>query len=162
LDLEPLARWINTTPLHDLMLQQSWAFPAAETIHFMGLSMLIGSLLIVDLRGMGLLRMIPFEQAHKLIPLAIIGFVANVITGVAFVFSDPTLYFPNTSFWYKMAFIALAGLNALAFELLVFRRHRKGEIKIQESVVAKATSALSLVFWLVVLILGRFLPFTEV
>ncbi len=70
-------------------------------------------------------------------------------------------YFANAAFWWKMALIALAGINALAFEIFVYRRVRAGDAAAEDSVLAKVTSGLSLVFWILVLVLGRFMPFTE-
>jgi hypothetical protein len=159
--MEGVSNWIGTTGFNSFMLNTPWAFPAAETVHFMGLTLLLGSLLVVDLRGMGMLRIIPFEQAHKLIPLAITGFALNLITGICFLFADPDAYFGNLGFWYKMVFIALAGLNALAFEFLVFQKYKAGDLSAADGLTAKITSALSLVFWFNVLILGRFLPYTS-
>jgi hypothetical protein len=159
--LDAIGNWMITTPVYDFMVNVGWAFAAAETLHFMALTLLLGSLLVVDLRGMGLLRFIPFEQAHKLVPLAIGAFVVNVITGLSFVFSNPWMYFPNMGFWWKMLFIIFAGINALVFEILVFRPYRNGNTAIADSNLAKITSALSLAFWFTVLILGRFLPWTE-
>jgi hypothetical protein len=161
MDTTPLAEWIETTPFNAFMLNTPWAFPAAETLHFMGLTLLLGSLLVIDMRGMGMLRIIPFKEAHKLIPIAITGFAINLLTGIAFVFADPRSYFGNLGFWYKMLFIVLAGINALAFEFLVYRRVRAGDTAAEEGLTAKITSALSLVFWFNVLILGRFLPYTD-
>jgi hypothetical protein len=159
--MEAIRNFLDASPINDMMLNVPWAFPAAESLHFMGLTLLLGSLIVVDLRGMGLLRIIPFEQAHKLVPIAIVGFVVNLITGFLFLFADPRTYFANAGFWYKMIFIVLAGLNALVFEIFVFRRYRNGDTAIADSTLAKVVSALSLVFWFVVLILGRFLPYTE-
>lgn len=159
--MDSIKAFFMNSPINEFMLNTPWAFPAAETFHFMGLTLLLGSLIVVDLRGMGLLRIIPFEQAHKLVPLAIVGFVTNLITGILFLFADVNSYFANAGFWYKMAFIVFAGLNALAFEFFVFRPYRKGDTAVADGLTAKITSALSLVFWFVVLILGRFLPYTE-
>lgn len=159
--MEALRNFFDSSPINDFMLNTPWAFPAAESLHFMGLTLLLGALMVVDLRGMGLLRVVSFEQAHKLIPLAIVGFGINLFTGFLFLFADPRSYFANAGFWYKMAFIVLAGINALVFEIFVFRRYRNGDTAIAESTLCKVVSALSLVFWFTVLILGRFLPYTE-
>ncbi len=159
--MDGVIRWLEATPINDFMLEVPWAFPASETLHFMGLTLLIGSIMVVDLRGLGLLRMIPFEQAHKLISLAIIGFGINLVTGALFLFADPSRYFANVGFRYKMLLILLAGINALVFELFVFRKAGAGGASAQDSMTAKVTSGLSLVFWFTVLILGRFMPYVE-
>jgi hypothetical protein len=127
----------------------------------MGLTLLIGSIIVVDVRGLGLLRMISFEQAHKLIAVAIFGFGVNLLTGILFLFADPSRYFANGGFRYKMVFVLIAGINALVFELAVFRRVRQGDASAQESAIAKITCGASLVLWFSVLILGRFMPYVE-
>jgi hypothetical protein len=161
-EVECASRAIETTGLHTFMTDTPWAFPASETVHFMALTLLIGSILVVDLRAMGLLRMIPFKAAHNLVVLAIVAFGFNVASGVMFLFASPELYFVNKSFWFKMLFIALAGINALAFEIFVYRRVAAGHATAEEGALAKILAGQSLVCWFTVLILGRFLPFTEV
>ena len=159
--MEATINWLESTPIHSFMIETPWAFPANETLHFMGLTLLIGSILVVDLRGMGMLRAIPFTHAHKLISLAIAGFSINLITGILFLFADPSRYFVNVGFRWKMVVVVLAGLNALAFEYFVFRKVRAGDPAAEFSMTAKVTSALSIVFWFTVLVLGRFMPYVE-
>jgi hypothetical protein len=157
---DTLIPWIFTTPLHEFMEDTPWAFPTGETLHFMGLTLLIGSVLVFDLRGIGMLRQIPLAAAHKLTLLAIIGFGINLASGTCFVFTEPGNYFSNLTFWWKMLFVLLAGLNAVAYEVFVWWPIRTGKMA-EDSSLNKTLSALSLVFWMLVLIFGRFLPFTE-
>jgi hypothetical protein len=159
--MDALIDWIQSTPIHEAMLDIPWAFPACETLHFMGLTLLIGAILVVDLRALGLLRMIDFKTAHKLIGVAIFGFAINLTTGTLFCFADPGRYFVNVGFQSKMVLIVIAGLNAVAFELLVYRRVRAGDAAAETSIAARTTAALSVVLWFSVLILGRFMPYVE-
>ena len=62
---EPLANWLSETALHDLMVNYSWMFQMMETFHFLGLTVLFGSLLLVDLRVIGLIRFINMNEAIK-------------------------------------------------------------------------------------------------
>lgn len=153
--------WIESTGFHDFMINVPWAFPASETLHFMGLTLLIGSLFVVDMRALGFFRAIPFTEAHKLIWVAIAGFAINAITGTGFLFADPGRYVANVGFQFKMLFVALAGINALAFEVLVYRKVRAGDMSAAHGNLSKIIAALSLVFWFAVLILGRFMPYVE-
>ena len=159
--MEALSTWLQSTPIHDAMLDIPWAFPACETLHFMGLTLLIGSILVVDLRALGLLRMIDFKTAHSLIAVAILGFSINLITGTLFCFADPGRYFVNVGFQAKMVLVVIAGLNALAFEFLVYQKVRAGDAAAETSIAARTTAALSVVLWLSVLVLGRFMPYVE-
>ena len=151
---------IESSALGQLMHNTVWLFPLAEILHFMGLSLLIGSLLVVDCRLLGFARGFPVEAVYRFLPLALTGFSINLVTGIMFFFSDPFRYYPNIAFRIKMLFIILAGLNALYFALTVQHRHtaQKGE---RTGTDIKMVSALSFLFWIGVIILGRFIPYVE-
>ena len=148
---------IETSALGQLMHGTVWLFPMAEILHFMGLSLLIGSLLVVDCRLLGIVRGFPVVAVYRFLPLALAGFGINLVTGTMFFFSDPFRYYPNIAFRLKMLFILLAGLNALYFALTV-HRHTTGE---DPGAAIKTVSALSFLFWVGVIILGRFIPYVE-
>ena len=77
---------IEGSALGQLMRDSIWLFPMAEILHFMGLSLLIGSLLVVDFRLLGFSRNFPVETVYKFLPLALIGFTINLVTGTMFFF----------------------------------------------------------------------------
>jgi hypothetical protein len=158
---EPLATWLESTGLHDLMVNIFWMFPASETLHFIGITILFGALLVVDFRVIGLVKFINMNEAMKFIPVAIFGFAINLLTGIAFLCANPFRYFPNIAFQWKMACIVLAGVNALWFW---FGEHK--ELKLladgQDAPFrAKVIAAISLVLWVLVIIGGRMIPYVE-
>jgi hypothetical protein len=154
-----LKTWIEGTWLHTAMVQSPVAFTLAETLHFMGLSILIGALVLIDLRGLGLMKRLPLLEMHKLVPFALAGFAINLLTGLAFIFSSPGAYFDNLGFQLKMGLIVLAGVNALAFEFLVFRPLVAGDAGAATGPAVRITSGLSLALWAGVLIFGRLIPY---
>lgn len=153
--------WIETSALGQLMRDSNWLFPLAEILHFVGLSLLIGSLIVVDLRLVGFLRNISFEAVYKLLPLSLVGFGINMLTGILFCFSDPFRYYPNIAFRMKMGLVLLAGLNVLWFKFAVFPKtiHMSAEEKANN--VAKIVAILSLLIWFAVIVLGRMIPYLE-
>lgn len=157
--LQSLEAWFADLPTHDFMVQTVSAFPACESLHFIGLSMLFGSLLLVDLRGLGFFRSLPLLELHRLVPVALAGFVINAITGFLFISFDPTPYFDNAAFLTKMALIPIAGINALVFEFYVFRPLKAGDVSVETGTLIKVSSGLSLLLWAGVLIGGRLIPF---
>jgi hypothetical protein len=157
--ITPLAAWIETTPMHRFMNDVPVAFTAAETLHFMGLTVLFGVLLVVDLRGLGFLRRISLVEIHKLVPFAIGAFIVQLLTGIAFICSSPNHYFVDTAFQAKMITVVLAGINALVFEFAVFRPIKAGNAAIEHGTLIKVTSGLSILFWAFVLICGRLIPY---
>ena len=150
---------IKETWLGEIVRESTWLFAAGETLHFVGLSMLFGALLIVDLRLLGFMRSVPIRAALAFLPFAIIGFTINLLTGIEFFVNDPFMYWPNPAFRLKMFLILVAGLNALIFTLMEYRHPLKDDEG--TSLFTRATAALSLTLWLTVMLLGRLLPSFE-
>jgi hypothetical protein len=159
--MEQLTSVLGHNWLHDFMVQVPPAFAACESLHFIGLSLLFGSLLLVDLRGLGFFPGMPLLSLHKLVPVALLGFGINLLTGIAFVTYSPGTYFGNPAFQMKMALILLAGVNAVVFELMVFRPLRAGVPDAEHRALIKITSILSLLIWTCVLLAGRLIPFVK-
>ena len=88
-------------------------FPTLETLHFIGLALLVGGIAALDLRVLGFGKGLTVKPFHKLLPLVFLGLGINVVSGVLFFVSDPVGYGNNTAFQFKMVFLVLAGLNAL-------------------------------------------------
>lgn len=159
--MQPTFDWLGASWLGEISRELSWVFVAAETFHFIGLSILFGSLLVIDLRVLGFARFINMQAAMKFIPVAMFGFAINLFTGIVFIASNPVRYGPNIAFQWKMGLVIIAGLNALWF---YFGEHKElvqladGE---DADFRAKVIAGLSLLIWVLVIILGRFMPFVE-
>jgi len=156
----PLLGWIKQTPVGEFVRNSTWAFPTLQSLHFIGMTMLIGVVGAIDLRVLGVARGLPIHPLHRLLPLAFIGFGINLLTGLMFFAHDPFVYAYNMSFRIKMLLILVAGLNALWFQLGVFIDVDKWEPGIEASRLAKVISALSLLIWFAVITAGRFIAFT--
>jgi hypothetical protein len=137
----------------------TWAWPAAETVHFLGLSLSFGVLLAVNLRVLGVMRQIPFADVHRLLPWGMLGFGANLITGMFFFVGQPGQYSSSAPFKWKVVFLVIAGANFLY--LTVFGRPwaSSGDDRFDAGPGDKALAILSLTSWLAVLWAGRMLPF---
>ena len=88
-----LSQWIQAT---------YWLWPVLEIIHFFGLTLLMGGLIIVDLRMIGFFPTINLQGVKKLLPFVIFGFFLNLITGILFVYGDPSRYAINIGFQIKL------------------------------------------------------------
>jgi hypothetical protein len=137
-----------------------WLWPACETLHFVGMALLIGIVGLIDLRMLGLLRSLPLKPLDRLLPWGILGFVINTVTGFLFFTGDPFQYIHNVVFWLKIGFILLAGLNVAAFYLTGLHR-RVSAVGADEDVPpsARLVAAASLFLWIGVMYWGRMLPF---
>jgi len=134
-----------------------WMWPTCETLHFVGLSLLMGVVFLVDLRVLGVMRGVSFASLHRLLPWAAIGFGVNVITGILFFVGIPGQYTGNKTFFWKLALVMLAGLNALYFTI-VDEPWALGPGE-DAPFTAKVAAASAVVLWVGVMYCGSMLPF---
>jgi hypothetical protein len=149
-----------TSAITQVAVYSHWAWPAAETVHFLGLSLSLGVLLAINLRLLGFMRKVPFAEVHRLLPWGMLGFGANLITGMFFFVGQTAQYTASTPFYWKVAFLVIAGANFLY--LTVFgRAWRDGSDRagFEANIGDKAMAILSLTAWIGVLYAGRMLPF---
>ena len=149
----PLARAIG-----DLMVNVTWPWAASETVHFIGLCLLFGVVMLVDLRMLGFLKGIPFSTLHRLLPWGVLGFGVNVMTGMLFfVGAPPTFYVTNATFFWKLALILVGGANALYFTM--FDQPWTLEAGGTPPMAAKVAAASGIILWTGVIFCGQMLPF---
>jgi hypothetical protein len=142
-------------------MSQDWIWPILEMAHFLGLSLLFGSLLIVDLRVAGVAKGIPITLVETFIKFALIGFVINIITGTLFVIGDSDRYLVNIAFQLKIAAIFIAGANSAYFIRRIQPQIQRGLDSDQLSSEARYIALFSLTLWTAVIILGRLIPYVE-
>jgi hypothetical protein len=157
--LDSLAATLSSTAMSKWIATSSWIWPVSETLHFIGLSMVIGIVGLLDVRLMGFLRRIPIPSLRAMVPWGIGGFVLNVITGVIFFVGAPDQYVHNQAWWYKVAFLVVAGLNAFVFETTQGARVFTLPPHDPPPLAFRAAGAVSLFSWFMVLYWGRMLPF---
>ena len=150
---------LNSFPRVDALMQMNWAWPIAESIHFVGLTLLFGSIGAWDLRLLGFAKQAPIAAFHRLVPFAILGFVINASSGAFFLMTDPDQYVYNPAFHLKMFCVMLAGANAALFYLTMFGRVKRLGPGAHEAVLLRLSGAVSLVLWITVIICGRMITF---
>ena len=160
--VESLVQWTLSTGIGDFVQYYTWAFPIGETLHFMGLSLLVGTVGIVDLRMLGFGKKLPFAPLHHLLGWGIAGFVICALTGIMFWFVNPESYALDVGpiFGLKLLFILLGGINVLVFRLTVFREVMKLRAGDDAPLLAKVIAGTSLFLWMGVIWWGRLLMFT--
>lgn len=156
---EALVRAIEGGAINNWVLSTYWLWPLLEIIHFIGLSLLLGSMLIVDLRLAGFLRHIDLKATHRLMPWAATGFAMNFVSGTLFFFGDPARYSINIGFQLKMILVLVAGLNVLVFALKIDPVIGSWDPHGDTTVFAKTVAWISLAVWTAVLLLGRLIPY---
>ena len=142
-----IARYVNDEP---------WTWIASETLHFVGLSLLIGVVVLIDLRVLGVMKAIPFAALERLLPWAALGFGLNIATGMLFFISRPEFYTGNPAFYWKLMFVLLASASTLYF---FFDEGWAAKPGADVRVATKVVAASALVLWVGVMYWGSMLPF---
>jgi hypothetical protein len=129
-----------------------WAYPALEAAHVLGIALLVGNLVLLELRVWGAASALPVQALARLaLAVSLAGFGLVVVTGLAMFSAQPNELLANRAFVLKMGLIALAGVNAAVFHA------RQGLTRLDA--VARAQTALSLGLWVLVIICGRWIAY---
>lgn len=129
-----------------------WAYPALEIVHIIGIGLLLGNLVLVELRVFGFGASLPLPPLARLaLRLALLGFGLAAASGFVMFSSQPDELLATSSFGVKMGLLALAGVNAAVF-------HARGGLGRLDG-VARAQTVLSLGLWLGIIICGRWIAY---
>ncbi len=131
-------------------------YATVSALHILGLALLVGGIVLVDLRLAGLLRRLDIEAIALLRKSARTGAVLAVGTGLLLASARPAEYLANPAFLAKLAVVAAALANAALFEAMALRRPR-GDLV--DSSYGRSAGMVSLALWPVVIALGRWIAF---
>jgi hypothetical protein len=153
--------WLTRIGLQGVVDQHAWIVPACQTIHFLGLSMLMAGIGLFDLRTLGMGKGLAIAPLFgRLMPFAIIGLFINTVTGLLLYAAAPDMFGHNVAFGFKMLFLALAGVNALLYSVTGVKRKVEALGPNDDAPTsAKVMCAASLFLWVGVMFWGRMLPF---
>jgi uncharacterized membrane protein len=141
------------------VLDNAWVWPTGETLHFTGMALLFGVMLVINLRLVGLLRKLPFKAMHRLLPVGIFAFGISLTTGMMLFNANPTRYIAVPTFFLKMFLVALAGIAVLY--VTIFDETWNLGPDDNPPLSAKAFAVVTTIMWLGVLYYGRMIPFLE-
>ena len=130
----------------------AYAYPFLEIVHIVGIALLLGNLVLFEVRVFGLGRGVALQPLARLaLPVALAGFGLAACSGLLMFASQPQELLSNRAFTLKMLLVLLAGTNAALFHL------RGGLGKLD--VLAKLQTALSMGLWIAVIICGRWIAY---
>jgi hypothetical protein len=139
------------------IVDHPWVWPICEIFHFVGLTLLFGVVLLINLRLLGFLRNLAYPDLRGLLPWAMLGLGINVVTGMLFFLASPDQYSQNPTFVWKIGLMVGGGLTLLYQTMF----DPEGRLKpdADAPMTAKIVAAASISLWGAVIFLGRFLPY---
>jgi hypothetical protein len=162
MDIDALLRGLQETAAATALREDATLFPWVEAIHVLALSVVVGSVAIIELRLIGLAGSSrPVTRVLRdLLPCAWAGFAVASLSGFALFASNAITYAHNTYFWSKLLLLVGVGLNALFFHTAVERSIQRWDTAARTPLPARISGLLSLAGWLGVVACGRWVGFT--
>jgi hypothetical protein len=159
----PFILGIESSAIGEWMRTSLLAMPWVNAIHVLCVTLVFGSILVVDLRLLGLLdrtRAIT-RVAQEMLRWTWVAFAGAVVTGVLYFAANATTYWFNTAFRFKLLAILLAGLNMAVFQLVTWRGVSAWDRDARTPRAARVAGGLSILIWTTVIVLGRIIGFTK-
>ena len=157
MELLPVIEWLEHTGAGTAIRDSTWLFPCIEAGHLLALALMGGSVLLVDLRmlGLGVTRLPVAQVCRDARPWLMGSFVVLVVTGVLLFLSEATKCYLNPAFWIKMAFL----IAATVFTFTVRQRVALAGGAEVDPAMARRVAVISVVLWSGVGIAGRAIAF---
>ena len=154
----PFFEWCEGLWLGQFIVSSNWLFPVIESVHLLGLSVLGGAVLVVDMRllGVALTTRRLMELAREARPWLVGALVTMIVTGVPLFLSEPIKCYYSQAFWNKMTALALA----LVFTFTVRARVTERDDPLATTRRQAIVGAVSVALWFTVAASGRWIGFS--
>lgn len=160
--LSSLFTRVEATPLATAVRESTWLFPTIETLHVLSIVLVVGTIMIVDLRLINVAsrRRPVSELMRETLPWTWVAFICAVITGSMLFSSSAVKYSQNGPFEGKMLLLLAAGINMAIFHLGAYRKVALWDRDAMTPTGARIAGGVSLAIWVTVVSLGRWIGFT--
>lgn len=162
MNIDSLLTAISKMPLSVRIAEDPVLFPWIELFHVLAITIVFGSILIVDLRLLNLAaRDYPISRLSKaLVPVTWIAFIIAAATGSLLFISNPITYFGNFYFRAKILLMICAGLNMAIFHVWTMRSMRRWDETPHVPLAVKSAGLISILIWVTIIFCGRWIGFT--
>jgi hypothetical protein len=145
------SRWIASST-------SIWAYPSVLTLHTIGMGLLVGTIVVVDLRILGIAPVIPLAPMESCLPVVWVGFWLNALSGTTLFIAGATRHAVNPFFYIKMTCIALGVVNIQLLRRRVFRNSTSMETE-PVPMKDKILAGMSLALWAGAITAGRLMAY---
>jgi len=161
-DIASILDWLQQTSLAVHIRDSLFAFPLIESTHVFGLTLVFGTIAIIDLRLLGLASTNRSFQrlAADILKWTWVAFAVTAATGSLMFITNAAVYYHNAYFRAKIALLFLAAINMLVFEVTTRRTVARWDRDASAPPLGRAVAAVSLVIWISVIVTGRMIDFT--
>jgi len=164
MDISHILVWLHETPVSTAIRENGFLFPWIESVHVLALTLVVGSIAIVDLRLLGIasVNRSVASLTGEVLPITWSAFLFAVLTGSALFASHAVGYAQNLQFRLKMLLLVLAGTNMLMFHLIMRRRIGRWSESGVTPRPGRVAGLISLLLWIGIVAFGRWIGFATI
>jgi len=152
--------WLENTAIAIEIRQSLWLYPVIQFFHIAGIVFLVGSIMIFDLRLLGVARRLDADiLGRSMVRISKAGFLITILSGFLLFIAHATDWAENPLFWIKILLIIIAVLNAVFFNKLILNRIHRWETYGNLPLRVRASGVVSLLLWFIIIAAGRFLAY---
>jgi len=158
------AQWLTrTSPSQALRLHESWLIPGVQSIHIVGIAIIMGSLLMIILRILGWAGtdQTLSQTTHRFGPWLVGALCLQLVTGLVLIVAEPVRELVNFSFWTKMAFVAIGAALSGIFLAAAPKDELQGERLVNRKSV-RSLAVVTFVVFLCIIVLGRLIAYDHI
>ena len=163
--MHQFALWLASTP-PSVFIQEhnAWAIPAIQSVHIVGIGLVMGSVLMIDLRILGLAwtDQTLGQTTSRFGPWLTGSLWLLLVTGLLMVVGEPVRELVTFSFWLKMALVAVGTVVAVAFQRTLRREERRWDDGASHGRSIKTLAVVTFLVWIAVIFLGRLIAYDHV
>jgi len=152
-----LCQWLHDSSVGTAIRESSYAFPIIETVHVLSITLVAGTIAVVDLRLLGIVfkRQRFSEIIAPVLPLTWTGFAISALSGSLLFWSEALKASVNPAFRIKLVLLVLLGLNPLIFHSTIYRRIATWDDAPIAPPAARAAAVISITLWSATIVAGR-------
>ncbi len=152
--------WLESSGLGEMMRRSAWMYPIVEIVHIVGFVILVGAVVMFDLRVLGLGRGLPVTVlAGHLLRWSWGGLALVVPAGLMMFTAHATEFATNPAFLLKLALLTAAAVNVAFFHLVPYRSVGDWDVAGKAPGAARAGAVLSIAIWIAVITCGRLIAY---
>jgi len=140
-------------------MNTAWAWPFIESLHYIALATLIGTVGLFDLRMLGMAKAIPLTALHKFVPFGVAAYLLSIVTGAMFFVSAADQYAYNPAFQLKVLCMLIAGVNVVVFYSTTAATVNALQPSVTAPLHVKFIALVSLASWTGVIVFGRLITY---
>lgn len=161
--LQNFCQWLYNSGVGTGIRGSIWIFPIIETIHVLGITLLVGTVAILDLRLLGVVfkREDVSQIARQILPLTWTGFAVMLVSGFLLFTAEAANSYANPAFRIKLVLLILVGLNPLVFHLTIYRNVSAWGDRAITPFRARLAGCVSLSLWGGIICAGRAIAYFQ-